>query len=82
MKGNNCPFSHGKFMSKADFEKAQRPRSASATRRESKGGGKGRQGSGSGSPTKQRRAPYHCNKFLKDGVCPFEAAGKKCTFPI
>ena len=25
--------------------------------------------------------PYHCNKFLKDGVCPWEAEGKTCKFP-
>ena len=28
-------------------------------------------------PSKQRRIPYHCNKFLKDGTCPNE----NCKYP-
>ena len=62
-------------MPKADFEAAERPRSASASRRTGKGGGKGK----SRTPSAGRRnVPYHCNKFLKDGTCP---AGDKCKYP-
>ena len=25
--------------------------------------------------------PYHCNKFLKDGVCPYGQEGKQCKYP-
>ena len=25
--------------------------------------------------------PYHCNKFLKDGFCPYEQEGEKCKYP-
>ena len=82
-KGAACSFSHSKFMSKADFEAAERPRSASASRRLGKGGGKGKSPAAqSRTPSAGRRTvPYHCNKFLKDGVCPYEQAGKQCKYP-
>ena len=25
--------------------------------------------------------PYHGNKFLKDGTCPWEASGNTCNLP-
>ena len=61
-------------MTKAAFEAAQRPRSASASKRTGKGGGKGKPG-----PTQPRKrtVPYYCNKFLKDGTCPNE----NCKYP-
>ena len=71
-KGADCAFSHGKFMSKAEFKQAERPRAASAARRNGKPGPKSRQGDGSPGPSKQRRVPFHCHKFLKDGACPFD----------
>ena len=80
-KGAACSFSHSKFLSKADFEAAERPsRSASASRRKEADKGKP-------SPPKprppsagagKRTVPFHCNKFLKDGTCPF---GEQCKFP-
>ena len=82
-KGAECGFSHSKFLSKADFEKAERPRSQSAARRESKGAGKGRKGGAAprSASAPPRKVPFHCNTFLKDGVCPYEAAGKTCRYP-
>ena len=83
-KGAECGFSHIKFLTRADFDKAERPRSMSATRREAKGGGKGRKGGAaprSQSARPRRKVPFHCNKFSKDGVCPYEAAGKTCKYP-
>ena len=73
--------SHSKFLTQADSEAAERPsRSASAAKR--KGGGKGKP------PTSQPRSPSagagkrtvpsHCNKFLKEGTCPF---GEQCKYP-
>ena len=72
-KGAACPFSHSKVMSKADFEAAERPRSVSASRRPGKGGGQGKPPAAqSRTPSAGKRTvPYHCNKFLKDGTCPF-----------
>eukprot|EP00974_Lingulodinium_polyedra_P029187 2812876-Lingulodinium_polyedra.AAC.1 len=40
-KGKDCPFAHGKLISKADFEKAARPASRSASEAK-KGQGDGR----------------------------------------
>ena len=81
-KGCCLPVSHSKFMSKADFEAAEKPRSSSATRRTGKGRGKGKSpASQSRSPAGKRNVPYHCNKFLKDGVCPYEQEGKQCKYP-
>ena len=78
-KGVECPFSHSKFLSRQDFDAAERPRSASASRRTGKGGGKGQ--SSSRTPGK-RLIPFHCNKFLRDGTCPFEEKeGKPCKYP-
>ena len=78
-KGAKCPFSHGKFMSKTEFEAAKRPsRSASASRR--KGDGKGK-ASPPRPPTPgagRRKVPFHCNKFLKEGSCQY---GDNCKFP-
>ena len=81
-RGATCPFSHSKFMSKADFEAAERPRSLSASRRTGKGGGKGKApATQTRAASTARRTPFHCNKFLKDGVCPYEQAGKQCKYP-
>ena len=78
-KGANCPFSHSKVMSKADFEAAERPRSVSASNRTGKGGGKGRPSAQARTPSAGKRTvPYHCNKFLKDGTCP---SGDTCKYP-
>ena len=75
-RGNACPFSHGIIMKREDFEKKERPRSASASKGGGKGGGKGRSRSAS-----KKLIPFHCNKFLKDGVCPLEKEGKTCKYP-
>ena len=32
------------------------------------------------SPSK-KLIPFHCNKFLRDGVCPLEKEGKTCKYP-
>ena len=82
-QGAACSFSHRTFMSKADFEAAERPRSASASRRSGKGGGKGKSSAAQSRPPAagKRTVPYHCNKFLKDGVCPYEKDGKQCKYP-
>ena len=78
LQGANCPFSHSKVMSKADFEAAERPRSVSASNRTGKGGGKGRPSAQARTPSAGKRTvPYHCNKFLKDGTCPVE----NCKYP-
>ena len=77
-KGNDCPFSHSLIIKREDFEARERPRSASASKGGGKGGGKGK--SPSRTPTK-RLVPFHCNKFLKDGTCPFEKDGKPCKYP-
>ena len=70
-------------MSNADFEAAERPRSASASRRTGKGGGKGNSSASQSRPPAagKRTVPRHCNKFLKDGVCPYEQEGKTCKYP-
>ena len=72
--------SHSKVMSKTDFEAAERPRSASASRRSGQGGGKVKPSAAQSRPPAagKRTAPYHCNKFLKDGVCPY---GEQCKYP-
>ena len=76
-------FPHSKFIAKADFEAAERPRSASAPRRPGKGAGKGKSSAAQSRPPAagKRTVPYHCNKFLKDGVCPYEQEGKQCKYP-
>ena len=76
-------FHTASFMSKTDFEAAERPRSASASRRSGKGGGKGKSSAAQSRPPAagKRTVPYHCNKFLKDGVCPYEQEGKQCKYP-
>ena len=76
-KGNECPFSHSLFIKREDFEKKERPRSASASRGGGKGGGKGK--SPSRGATK-RLTPFHCIRFLKDGTCPFEKDGGVCKY--
>ena len=68
-------------MSKTDFDAAAKPRSASAPRRSGKGGGKGKSSEARSRPPAKRTVPYHCNKFLNDGVCPYEQDGKQCKYP-
>ena len=82
-RGAACSFSHSKFLSKTDFEAAERPRSASASRRSGKGCGKGKSSAAQSRPPTagKRTVPRHCNKFLKDGVCPYEQEGKQCKYP-
>ena len=75
-RGNACPFSHSLFIKREEFDTKERPRSASASKGGGKGGGKGRSRSAS-----KRLIPFHCNKFLKDGVCPTEKEGKTCKYP-
>ena len=74
-KGNDCPFSHSLIIKREEFEATERPRSASASKGSGKGGGKGK------SPARNRSVPFHCNRFLKDGTCPFEKEGKPCRYP-
>ena len=72
------------LLSKADFEKTERPRSTSAARRTTNEKPKGRdsnKGNDGSRPPKQRKVPYHCNTCLNDGVCPFEKDCKQCKFP-
>ena len=72
-KGAACSFSHGKFLSKAEFEAAERPsRSASASRRKGDGKGNPSKPRSPSAGARKRLVPYHCNKFLKDGTCPLE----------
>ena len=76
-KGNECPFSHSLFIKREDFDKRERPRSASA----SKGGGKGASKTRSTSrDASKRTTPLHCIKFLRDGTCPYEKDGG-CKYP-
>ena len=78
-KGAACPFSHGKFLTKAEFEAASRPsRSASASRRKGDGKGKPSQPRQPSAGARKRLVPFHCNKFLKDGSCP---NGDRCKYP-
>ena len=81
--GKDCHFAHDKLLSKAEFDRMERPRARSASAsstgsRKGKGKGKG----DSARPPRTRTEPLHCNKFLKTGKCDYVGKnGEKCKFP-